>query len=61
MEGLDVTNNGIRIIDPSGATLKSYRNIDTSSRLDVSELIPGMYMLEVENGRNKFYKKLVIN
>jgi len=51
----------LRIIDASGLELMSERAIENKTVIDVSGYVPGMYLIEIENGKNKVYKKLVIN
>ncbi len=61
MENATTDNSELRIINRNGVLVKSIRGLESGSRVGVEDLNAGLYILEVTSGKNRFYKKLVIN
>ncbi len=61
MEGTDVMNANIRVLNTVGANVAEFRNINTNDVINVSNLNTGTYIIEIVTEENRYYKKVMIN
>ncbi len=61
MEGTDVMNANIRVLNTVGANVAEFRNRNTNDVINVSNLNTGTYIIEIVTEENRYYKKVMIN
>ena len=60
MEGTDVENATIRVINSTGASVAEFRNTNTNDVINVSNLNVGTYVIEIVTEENRYLKKVLI-
>ena len=60
MESIETTEGNIRILDFSGKLVRSYNNVQKQNSYNVSDINPGIYLLEYNGEGMRYYKKLVL-
>ncbi len=61
MEGTDVMNANIRVLNTVGANVAEFRNRNTNDVINVSNLNTGTYIIEIVTEENRYFKKVMIN
>lgn len=58
---LDGSNNEIRIFNLIGEEIVSQRSSENSMNIDLSNYPSGIYLLQVDNGASKVFRKIVVS